>query len=163
MRPVARSAVTVFAALVAAIAPSTVATAAPVPADTAAVATCTAPFERGPVAVTRFNWEQRVWYRVCPDDTGSTVEAYVNFGPLSGFNASHVTGCTAHFRLQGAADQYKQNNCTAAAKTGRSFSSGRVSWSGLAYDLYPLLDGWVNIQTGVHYEGDPHSQIRVLK
>lgn len=141
---------------------SPVAPATPVPADTAAASSCFEPYQRGPLEETDFHWQQRVWYRVCPGDTGFTIEAYVNFGPLSGFNASHVTGCRAHFRLQGAPNQYKDNDCTAAAKTGKPFSSGRVSWSSLPYATYFLLDGWINIQTGVHYEGNPHSQVWVI-
>ena len=158
MRPVARCVVAVLAALVAAIAPSTVATAAPVPADTVAAPACYAPYSQGSLEATRFNWLQRVHYRVCTGDNGFTVEAYVGFDPQLGFNASHVTGCTAHFRLQGITDQYRQVDCTAQAKAGKYFASYHVKWSGLTYAEYFLLDGWVNIQTGVHYEGDPHSQ-----
>ena len=164
MRPVARCLVTVLAALVAAIAPSTVVTAAPVPAaatvpaaDMVAAPACTAPYEQGSLEATKFNWLQRVHYRVCTGDTGYTVEAYVGFDPQPGFNASHVTGCTAHFRLQNLTDQYRQVDCTAQAKTGAYFASYHVKWSGLTYASYYLLDGWVNIQTGVHYEGYPHS------
>ena len=108
----------------------------------------------GPNNQTTFNTKQQLSGSACAVGSTWTVSGKVYFTPLPGFNASHVTGCAAHIRLThiGGSSSERSIDCTAQAKRGTAFQSGTATFTGIGRGSYKL-SGWVNIQTGVHYEG----------
>ena len=117
--------------------------------------TCYGWFE-GPREKTDFRTEQMLVWQHCRQTDGKyTIRAQVEFTPLLGFAASHVTGCRVHIKLThvGGSAQDKNVDCTAKARAGTDFwSEPLIVWTGVGPGQY-VLSGWVNIYTTRHYEG----------
>ncbi len=126
--------------------------------SSSAVAACVT-FEDQTTNATNFHTTQQVSGSACKVGSKYTLTVQIFFVELrsQGFNASHVTGCSAHFQLThiGGSTQDKPVTCTTNAQTKDRFSITQT-WTGIGPGTYRVA-GWVNIQAGTaHYEAYPY-------
>jgi hypothetical protein len=149
------------AALAASVFASTLALIAPSPADATPPTGCIRAGVGEP-RQTQASFIQTVYKLDCGATTGGVViSAVMHFHPTSGYNASHVVGCSSHVAVvdEDTDTSYDiPTACTGLAKLGKTVDIPTDGVWVLAPGRYHLT-GWVNLQTtgAPEYETYPYA------